>query len=121
PGPDQPVDAGKGDLVVESKLEANAERVLLSDYTVTPDENRAATRLLGAAEIKLGQGRSFNAVISGTSLALPPRDATIEGVVTPYELVRLLAELPLPPQLDFPGTIGVDIADLNLRAVSLRN
>lgn len=121
PGGDQPIDAGKGDLVVESKLEANAERVLLSDYTVTPDENRAATRLLGAAEIKLGQGRSFNAVISGTSLALPPRDATVEGIVTPYELVRLLAELPLPPQLDFPGTIGVDIADINLRAVSLGN
>ena len=121
PGADQPVDAGKGDLVVESKIEANAERVLLADYTVTPDENRAATRLLGAAEIKLGQGRSFNAVISGTSLALPPRDATVEGIVTPYELVRLLAELPLPPQLGFPGTIGVDIAELNLRAVSLRN
>ncbi len=118
---DQPIDAGKGDLVVESTVEANAERVLLSDYTVTPDENRAATRLLGAAEIKLGQGRSFNAVISGTSLALPPRDATVEGLVTPYELVRLLAELPLPPQLDFPGIVGVDIADLDLRAVSLRN
>jgi len=121
PAADQPVDAGKGDLVVASKVEASAERVLLSDYTVTPDENRAATRLLGAAEIKLGQGRSFNAVISGTSLALPPRDATVEGVVSPYELVRLLAELPVPPVPGFPGTVGVDIADLNLRAVSLRN
>src|SRR5690606_25407882 len=77
--------------------------------------------LLGAAEIKLGQGRSFNAVVSGTSLALPPRDATVEGIVTPYELVRLLAELPLPPDPGLPGTIGIDIADVNLRAVSLRN
>lgn len=121
PAADQPVDAGKGDFVVTSKLEADADRVLLSDYVVTPDENRAATRLLGAAEIKLGQGRSFNAVISGTSLALPPRDATVESLVTPYELVRLLAELPVPVDPGMPGTIGVDIADLDLRAVSLRN
>jgi hypothetical protein len=121
PAADQPVDAGKGHLVVASKVEANAERVLLSDYTVTPDENRAATRLLGAAEITLGAKPSFNAVISGTTLALPHRDATVENIVTPYELVRLLAELPLPPDPGFPGTVGVDIAEMDLRAVTLRN
>ena len=121
PAADQPIDVGKGDLVVTSTIEANAERFLLPDLTVTPDENRAATRLQGAAEIKLGAGRRFNAVISGTSLALPPRDVTVENAVTPYELVRLLGELPLPPDPGFPGTVGVDIADLNLRALSLRN
>jgi hypothetical protein len=121
PAADQPVDAGKGAMVIASKVEANAERVLLSDYTVTPDENRAATRLLGAAEIKLGASPSFNAVISGTALALPPRDATVETAVSPYELVRLLAELAVPPVPDLPGTIGFDITEIDLRAVTLRN
>jgi hypothetical protein len=118
---DQPVDAGKGDLVITSKIEATAEKVLLPEYTVIPDENRTGTRLAGAAEVQLGKSPSFNAVISGASMALPPRDATTEGAVVPYELVRLLGELPLPPELGVPGTIGVDIAELNLRAVTLRD
>ena len=54
-------------------------------------------------------------------MALPPRDATAEAEDTPYELVRLLTELPLPPVPDLAGTIGVDIAELDIRAVSLRN
>ena len=48
------VDVGRGDLVLEGKVEATAERVLLSNYTLLPDENRGATRLLGAAELKPG-------------------------------------------------------------------
>ena len=113
-------DAGRGDFVVAGKVKASFEQILLTEVTVVPDENRAATRLQGSAEVRLGQGRSFNAVISGGALALPPRDATAEPMASPYELVRLLAELPPPPSLALPGAIGVDIAELDLRTVSLR-
>jgi hypothetical protein len=115
------VDAGRGDLVLEGKVEAVADRVLLSEYTLLPDENRAATRLLGAAELKLGEGMAFNAIVSGGVIGLPPRDATKELTDPPYELVRLLGETPLPPIPNIPGTIGLDITELNLRGVSLRD
>lgn len=114
-------DAGQGDLVVTSKVEATPAKVLLSEYVLTPDENRAATRLQGAADVTLGETMAFNAVISGGLVALPPRDATTEQAVEPYELVRLLRELPIPAAPSLPGRIGVDIAELNLRAFSLRN
>ena len=117
----QLVDAGRGDLLLEGKVEAVADRVLLSEYTLLPDENRAATRLLGAAELKLGEGMAFNAIVSGSVIALPPRDATKELTDPPYELVRLLGETPLPPIPNIPGTIGLDITELNLRGVSLRD
>ena len=114
-------DAGRGDLLLEGKVEAVADRVLLSDYTLLPDENRAATRLLGAAELKLGEDMAFNAIVSGSVIGLPPRDATKELTDPPYELVRLLGETPLPPIPGIPGTIGLDITELNLRGVSLRD
>lgn len=115
------IDAGRGDFVLTGKLEAASDRVLLTDYTALPDENRSATRLTGAAELKLGKDLSFNAVVSGGVIALPPRDATTELTDPPYELVRLLGETPLPPVPSIPGTIGMDITELNLRAVSLRD
>ncbi|WP_069911727.1 AsmA family protein [Devosia insulae] len=121
PKPAKEEDAGQGDLVMTSKVEASPSKVLLSDYVVIPDENRAATRLLGAADVTLGRGMAFNAVISGGLLALPPRDATAEQAVEPYELVRLLRELPLPTAPGIPGTIGLDVSEVNLRAFSLRN
>jgi hypothetical protein len=114
-------DAGRGDFVVTSRVEASPAKVLLGDYTVVPDENRAATRLLGAADLTLGTNMRFNAVISGGLVALPPRDATAEQAVEPYELVRLLRELPIPAAPALTGTIGIDIAELDLRAFSLRN
>ncbi|MBL8597689.1 MAG: AsmA family protein [Devosia sp.] len=117
----QIVDAGRGDLLLQGKVEAVADRVLLSEYTLLPDENRAATRLLGAAELQLGKGMVFNAIVSGSVIALPPRDATKELTDPPYELVRLLGETPLPPIPNIPGTIGLDITELNLRGVSLRD
>ena len=118
---DEVADAGRGDLVLTGKIEAAADRVLLSEYTLLPDENRAATRLLGAAELKLGAGVSFNAIVSGGVIALPPRDATKELTDPPYELVRLLGEMPLPPIPNIAGRIGLDITELNLRGVSLRD
>ncbi len=114
-------DAGRGDFVVTSRVEASPAKVLLGDYTVIPDENRATTRLVGAADLSLGTNMKFNAVISGGLLALPPRDATAEQAVEPYELVRLLRELPIPSAPALTGTLGIDIAELDLRAFSLRN
>ncbi len=116
-----PVDAGQGDLVMTSKVSATSSRVLLTDYVVVPDENRGATRLQGAAEVSLGNAVAFNAVISGGVLALPPRDATTEQAIEPYEIVRLLKELPVPAVPGIPGTIGMDIAEVDLRAFALRN
>jgi hypothetical protein len=115
------VDAGRGDLVLDGKLEAGLSRVLLSNYVLLPDENRAAIRLTGAAELKLGATTAFNAIVSGGVVALPPRDATKELTEPPYEIVRLLGETPLPPVPPLPGTIGLDIAELNLRGLSLRD
>lgn len=114
-------DAGRGDLVITSRVQASPSKVLLGDYTVIPDENRAATRLLGAADLTLGTNMRFNAVISGGVMALPPRDATAEQAVEPYEVVRLLRELPIPAAPALQGTVGIDIAELGLRAFSLRN
>ncbi len=114
-------DVGRGDLVITSRVLASPSKILLGDYTVIPDENRAATRLLGAADLSLGMNMRFNAVISGGTMALPPRDATAEQAVEPYELVRLLRELPIPSAPALSGTVGIDIAELDLRGFSLRN
>lgn len=110
----------RGDLVFESKMTASTDRVVLSGYTLRPDENRAGTRLTGAASIQLGDERTFDAVISGGVFSLPPRDAKEEGA-QPYELVRLLSDLPAPPTPPMPGRVGVDLAEMGLRGFSLRN
>ncbi|WEK05462.1 MAG: AsmA family protein [Candidatus Devosia phytovorans] len=111
----------RGDLVFESEMTASSDRVVLSGYTLRPDENRAGTRLTGAASIQLGDERSFDAVISGGVFSLPPRDAQEETAGQPYELVRLLSELPAPTLPPMPGRIGVDLAEMGLRGFSLRN
>ena len=115
------IDAGRGDFTIEGKLDAGTDRVLLSEYVALPDENRPTTRLTGAGELKLGATATFNAVISGGVVILPPRDATTELSDPPYELVRLLGELPLPPVPPIAGSVGLDVSELNLRAVSLRD
>ena len=113
-------EAGRGDLVVTSTVEASTARILLPEYTIVPDENRGTARLTGAADVTLGPARAFNAVVSGGVLALPPRDATADQATVPYEIVRLLGEVPLPPATGLPGTVGIDIAEFDLRVASLR-
>ncbi len=111
----------KGDFVLVSEVDVSSEKILLSEFSIQPDENRSSTRLSGAAEVQLGDIRSFDAVISGGVVALAPRDLRMQTVHDPYELVRLLDELPplfVPP---IAGRIGVDIAELDLRAFSLRD
>lgn len=111
----------RGDLVLESKVTASTDRVVLSGYTLRPDENRAATRLTGAASIQLGDVRSFDAVISGGVFSLPPRDAKEDATTLPYEAVRLLAELPAPIMPPMAGRVGIDLAEVGLRGFALRN
>ena len=111
----------RGDLVLEAQVAASTDRVVLSSYVLQPDENRAGTRLTGAASIQLGARRTFDAVISGGVFALPPRDANEDATTLPYELVRMLGEFPAPLVPSIPGRIGVDLAEIGLRGFSLRN
>ena len=111
----------RGNLVLESKVTASTDRVVLNGYTLLPDENRAGMRLTGAASIQLGARTSFEAVVSGGVFTLPPRDAEEDASLMPYELVRLLGELPAPPLPPIPGEIGIDLAEIGLRGAALRN
>ena len=121
PPPADRAEGVRGDLVLTSKVEANTDQVQLTSFTLVPDENRTGTRLTGASVIRLGENRNFDAVISGGVVALPPRDATKEEGVQPYELVRLFGELPPPPVPPLPGKITLDLAELDLRGFSLRD
>jgi len=111
----------RGDLVLESKVTASTDRIVLTGYTLQPDENRAGTRLTGAASIQLGARQSFDAVVSGGVFSLPPRDAKEDPDTQPYEAVRLLAELPAPLIPPMPGRVGIDLAEVGLRGFALRN
>ena len=111
----------RGDTVFHSEMQANTDRIVLSGASLMPDENRPATRLSGAASIQLGASRSFDAVVSGGVFALPPRDPTEDAAQHPYELVRLLNELPAPLVPPIAGRIGLELAEMNLRAFALRN
>ncbi|MHA6297671.1 AsmA family protein [Devosia sp. CAU 1758] len=110
----------RGDLLLESAMTVSTDRVVLSGYTLHPDENRAGMRLTGAASIQLGMRRSFDAVISGGVFSLPPRDATEVSGELPFEFVRLLSEIPAPPLPPMPGRLGIDLAEVGLRGFALR-
>ena len=119
--PGEAVDLGRGNFSLDGKVDAGTDKILLTSFTALPDANRPATRLTGAGELDLGKAVTFNTVISGGVVALPPRDATKELTDPPYELVRLLGETPLPPVPPIPGKVGLDVSQLDLRAVSLRD
>jgi hypothetical protein len=116
-----PPDIGRGDLVVEGSLAINPDRLVLANYSAVLDENRAASRLTGAFGVTLGASPTFNLVVEGSTFALPPRDMTADSGVSPYELVRLLNEIGLPPVPSIPGTVGLSLSEADLRAVVLRN
>lgn len=121
PPPAERAEQIRGNLVLESKVTASTDRILLNGYTLLPDENRAGMRLTGAASIQLGARSSFEAVVSGGVFTLPPRDADEDTSQMPYELVRLLRELPAPPLPPIRGEIGIDLAEIGLRGAALRN
>jgi len=111
----------RGDLVFESKISGSVDRVVVQSYTLQPDENRAGMRLTGAASIQLGARRSFDAVVSGGTFSLPPRDAGEDASQQPYEVLRLLAELPAPLIPPMAGRVGIDLAEVGLRNFTLRD
>ena len=113
-------DSVRGNMVLEAAVDANTERARLTNYVIVPDENRAGTRLTGAAQVDFGEVPTFNATISGGVVALAPRDARTASDADPYELVRLLSELPPPPVPPMPGEVHVDISELDIRAAALR-
>lgn len=121
PPPAQRADEIRGDLVFASGIAASTDRVVLSGYTLQLDENRAGMRLTGSAGIQLGSRRDFDAVVSGGVFSLPPRDANEAPAELPYEFVRMLSELPVPPQAPMPGRVEIDLAEMGLRGFSLRN
>lgn len=115
------LDDVRGDLVFESELDVTSERARFTSYTLLPDENRAGARLTGAAVVNLGQDASFDAVISGGVVALTARDARKETGDEPYEFFRLLNELPKPLIPTIPGRVGIDVSELDLRSLALRD
>jgi hypothetical protein len=121
PPPSDEADDIRGDLVLESQISASTDRVLVSGFTLHPDENRAGMRLTGTASIQLGARNEFDAAISGGVFSLPPRDATEVAAELPYEFVRLLSEIPAPPLPPLPGTLGIDLAEVTLRGFALRD
>ncbi|MDR3470453.1 MAG: AsmA family protein, partial [Devosia sp.] len=110
-----------GDLTLAGKLDASPDRLVLPNYTLVPDENRAMNRLTGSATVDLGARPAFTATVTSNVLALPPRDATAEQGPQPYELVRMLGELPALPVPSFGGTISADVSELDLRSFALHN
>jgi uncharacterized protein involved in outer membrane biogenesis len=110
-----------GDVTLTGKIEATPEKLVLPAYTLIPDENRAVTRLTGAATVEIGAKPAFSATVTSGVLALPPRDAVAEQGPQPYELVRMLGELPALPVPPIAGTISGDVAELDLRSFSLRD
>ncbi|MEX0860131.1 MAG: AsmA family protein [Cucumibacter sp.] len=121
PEPSDDVRTVSGAAVLDATVEADPERLLLTNFTYLPDETRAGTRLSGAAEIRLGADPQFDAVISGGVVSLfEPGDVREEAIERPYAILQLLDELPAPPVTGLPGRIGLDIAELDLRGLSLR-
>lgn len=114
-------DGVAGDLVLSSPVSATTSEILLTGFTLLPDEDHAATRMTGAASVALGERPQFNAVISGGLVTLLPRIVSEDGAVQPFELVRLLREMPQPILPPLPGRVGVDINELGLRGVGLRD
>jgi len=114
-------DTVRGNLVLDAQVDANLERARMTNYVLVPDENRAGTRLTGAAELKIGADTRFNATVSGGVVGLAPRDARKTSENDPYELLRLISELPAAPVPPLSGEIHADIAELDLRAFAMRD
>ncbi len=109
-----------GDLVLASPVTATTSEILLTGFTLLPDEDVPSTRLTGSASVALGARPQFNAVISGGVVTLLPRQVTEDDSRQPFELVRLLRGMPQPILPPLPGRVGVDINELVLRGIGVR-
>ncbi|WP_029040109.1 AsmA family protein [Cucumibacter marinus] len=114
-------DAVRGDAVLEGTVEADAERLLISAFTLMPDENRPGTRLTGAVDITLGADRRFQAVVSGGVVSLEQQDVREVSADDPYEVLSLFDGLPALPDIGLPGEVGLDVAELDYRGMALRD
>ncbi|WP_169195164.1 AsmA family protein [Devosia sp. MC1541] len=110
-----------GDLVLETKITASTDRVSLTGFTLSPDQNRSGMRLTGTANVQLGETRFFDIMVSGGVFSLPPRDASEVAAEQAYEFVRLLGEIPAPPIPKMAGKLEIDLAEVGMRGFSLRN
>jgi len=112
----------RGAAVLDAKVEADPERLLLSSFTYLPDETLASARFTGAAEVDLGADPHFDAVVSGGVIGLfGAREVREETLAAPYALLELVDALPAPPATTLPGRVGIDITELNLSGLSLRD
>ena len=116
-----PEDIARGDLVVSSEVEVSTEKLLFSAFEIQPDENLAGSRLSGAAIVNLGSNASFNAVVSGGVVGFAQKDITEENPATSSAFLGFLAQLPAPYMPKIPGRIGLDIAELNVHDIALRD
>lgn len=108
-----------GDLLVQSPVIANAERVELTEFVVLPDDNQPTTRLTGSVAISLGETMAFDAAVSGGIVTLLPRDVS-EDEARPYEIVRFLREMPQPLIPPLPGRLAMTVNELGIRGVGIR-
>ena len=111
----------RGAAILDASIEANPSRLLLTNFTFVPDETQAGTRLSGAADVRLGADRRFSTVISGGVISLIQTRSLTEAVeIRPYPVLSLIENLPVPPAFGLPGEISMDIAELDLEGLSLR-
>lgn len=109
-----------GDVVFVSKLDADTRILSFTEYVLLPDDNRPATRMTGTATVTLGQNPRFDAALTGGVVALAERNVLISEDEQQYGLVTLLGDLPTPIIPPIPGTLSLELAELDAHAFNLR-
>ncbi|VAW22119.1 hypothetical protein MNBD_ALPHA11-2125, partial [hydrothermal vent metagenome] len=111
----------RGDSVLTGEVELSGEKLLLTSFELQPDENRVGSRLSGAAVINLGELQNFDIVVSGNVVKLAPVDIRHKSDGVPSELLNIINNLSgiyTPP---IPGRLGMDIGELSVGNLSMRN
>ena len=111
----------QGDFLFNSKVEISSNEILFKEYIIVPDENLPATRLSGAANIDLRNKREFNAIISGSIISLGFHSAISKTEDKTYALLRFLREFTLPFIPAISGQVGIDMLELDLGEITLRD
>lgn len=111
----------QGDFLLNSKVEIFGNEILFREYIIVPDENLPATRLSGAANIDLRNKREFNAIISGSIISLGFHSAIREAEDRSYAILRFLRELTMPFIPAISGQVGIDMLELDLGEITLRD
>ncbi|WP_404403136.1 AsmA family protein [Pelagibacterium halotolerans] len=115
-------DTAAGDAVLRSPVTAGPDAIVLEDFVFLPDENQATTRLTGTATMDLGAEPWFDAQISGGVVTLlPPVVVEDDTEAQPFELIRLLRTMPQPIIPPLPGRVSVEVGELGLRGIGVRD